>query len=78
MTPSPHLHELTTRLAARRATLAVLGLGYVGLNLAAAAARAGFRVLGLDTDAARVAALRRGELPAGELDAVCLRELLAG
>jgi len=78
VTPSPHLHELTTRLAARRVTLAVLGLGYVGLNLAAAAARAGFRVLGLDTDAARVAALRRGELPAGELDPARLRELLAG
>lgn len=41
--------------------LAVHGLGHVGLPLAAAFARAGYHVLGHDIDAARVAALARGE-----------------
>jgi UDP-N-acetyl-D-glucosamine dehydrogenase len=72
-----HIQQLTERLAAKRATLAVLGLGYVGLTLAAAAARAGFTVIGLDTDAARVDALRRGALPAGDVDPAALRGLLA-
>ncbi|TDE39075.1 nucleotide sugar dehydrogenase [Antarcticimicrobium sediminis] len=40
--------------------IAVLGLGYVGLPLAVALARAGFDTLGFDTDSAHVAALRDG------------------
>jgi len=78
VTRPPALVDLLERLVARRATLAVLGLGYVGLSLAAAAARAGFRVIGLDTDAARVDALRHGTLPAGELDPARLAGLLDG
>lgn len=52
---------LSERILDRSATLAVLGLGHVGLPLAAALVRAGYRVLGYDVDAARVAALQRGE-----------------
>ncbi len=76
MTRPSALADLLERLAARRATLAVVGLGYVGLSLAAAAARAGFRVVGLDSDPARVDALSRGALPAGELQPARLAELL--
>jgi UDP-N-acetyl-D-glucosamine dehydrogenase len=47
--------------ARREATVGVVGLGYVGLPLSLAAAGAGFRVLGFDVNAARVAALNRGE-----------------
>ncbi|MDQ7858943.1 MAG: nucleotide sugar dehydrogenase [Armatimonadota bacterium] len=50
-------------LRTREARLAVIGLGYVGLPLAVAYADAGFRVLGVDVDAARVEALRRGRSP---------------
>jgi UDP-N-acetyl-D-glucosamine dehydrogenase len=39
----------------------VVGLGYVGLPLAAAFVRAGHDVVGVDVDAARVAAIRAGE-----------------
>jgi len=39
----------------------VVGLGYVGLPLAAAFARSGLRVVGVDTDAAKVERLSRGE-----------------
>ena len=40
--------------------IAVIGLGYVGLPLAVGFARAGVRVLGVDVDAARVAAINQG------------------
>ncbi len=42
-------------------TIGIIGLGYVGLPLAVAFAEAGERVIGLDTNAGRVEALRRGE-----------------
>ena len=41
-------------------TLAIVGLGYVGLPLALQFARRGVRVLGLDVDAKKVAALNAG------------------
>lgn len=46
--------------ASGNATIAVIGLGYVGLPLAAAFARR-FRVIGLDIDQRRVAELNSGE-----------------
>jgi UDP-N-acetyl-D-glucosamine dehydrogenase len=42
-------------------TVGIIGLGYVGLPLAVAFAEAGEQVIGLDTNAGRVEALRRGE-----------------
>ncbi len=44
----------------RRAS-GIIGLGYVGIPLALAAVKAGFRVIGFDIDAPRVAQLNRGE-----------------
>jgi UDPglucose 6-dehydrogenase len=43
--------------------LTVLGTGYLGITHAACMASLGFDVLGLDTDAARVARLNAGQLP---------------
>jgi UDP-N-acetyl-D-glucosamine dehydrogenase len=45
----------------RRATVGVIGLGYVGLPLSLTAAGAGFRVIGFDINEARVEGLNRGE-----------------
>jgi UDP-N-acetyl-D-glucosamine dehydrogenase len=42
-------------------TIGIIGLGYVGLPLAVAFAEAGHQVIGVDTNAARIDALRRGE-----------------
>jgi UDP-N-acetyl-D-glucosamine dehydrogenase len=42
-------------------SVGVVGLGYVGLPLAVALARAGHEVVGVDTDGGKLAALRRGE-----------------
>ncbi|GAA6180454.1 Vi polysaccharide biosynthesis UDP-N-acetylglucosamine C-6 dehydrogenase TviB [Shimia sp. NS0008-38b] len=47
--------------------IAVLGLGYVGLPLALGLARAGFDVLGFDTNPKMVARLHSGEDPNGEV-----------
>ncbi|RUV28878.1 hypothetical protein, partial [Mesorhizobium sp. M5C.F.Ca.IN.020.32.2.1] len=42
--------ELLRKINSHEAVVGVIGLGYVGLPLAIAAARAGFNVIGLDTD----------------------------
>jgi class 3 adenylate cyclase len=44
-------------------TIGIVGLGYVGLPLAVAFAEAGTNVVGVDVDAARVAALNEGRSP---------------
>jgi UDP-N-acetyl-D-galactosamine dehydrogenase len=60
--------------AARHERIAVIGLGYVGLPVAAACARAGWPVVGFDVSASRVAALRKGEDATGEVAAAALRQ----
>ena len=42
--------DLLSKIESTRATVAVMGLGYVGLPLLAAFHRAGFSVLGFDVD----------------------------
>jgi UDP-N-acetyl-D-glucosamine dehydrogenase len=51
---------LLTRIEQRKATVGIIGLGYVGLPLATEFAQAGFHVVGFDVDSARVAALNQG------------------
>jgi len=53
--------SLIEKFRRREALVAVVGLGYVGLPLAMTFAEAGFRVLGLDVDAAKVERLRAGQ-----------------
>ncbi len=55
--------RLMVKIRERQATVAVIGLGYVGLPLSIAFAEEGFRVLGIDTDASKVAMINRGESP---------------
>jgi UDP-N-acetyl-D-glucosamine dehydrogenase len=52
---------LLERIQRREARVGVVGMGYVGLPLGVAFARAGFPVLGLDVDGARCERLMRGE-----------------
>ena len=51
---------LAARLRQREATAGIIGLGYVGLPLAAAAARGGFRIMGFDIDEAKIAQIAAG------------------
>ncbi|MGH8459831.1 MAG: nucleotide sugar dehydrogenase, partial [Nevskiales bacterium] len=58
---NPVAQELRERIARREATIAIAGLGYVGLPLAAAMNASGFRVLGYDVDPDKVEMLKRGK-----------------
>jgi len=49
-----HLRQLRERIEDRSAVVAVVGLGYVGLPLAAEFHSAGFRVIGFDTDEEKI------------------------
>lgn len=57
---NPGAPELLAAFRERRATIGVIGLGYVGLPLALAAAKAGFHVLGFDVDPAKPACIANG------------------
>ena len=70
------MQELLTRIRQREAVVGVLGLGYVGLPLSLAFARAGFRVLGYDNDVRKVEKLGRGESYIRHLDELELRAAL--
>jgi UDP-N-acetyl-D-glucosamine dehydrogenase len=61
----------------RTARVGIIGLGYVGLPLARAFAEAGFRVLGFDTDPAKVAALAEGRTYIGHISAEAVRAMTA-
>jgi UDP-N-acetyl-D-glucosamine dehydrogenase len=53
--------SLVDKIAAKSAVVGVIGQGYVGLPLALVFWEAGFRVLGFDVDAKKIAALSKGE-----------------
>jgi len=69
--------ELERRFEERSATVAVVGLGCVGLPLSLALHRAGFRVLGLDSDRDKVARMARGENPLRYVDGGAVEAMLA-
>ncbi len=70
--PKPVFATLFNSLSDRTATIGVIGLGYVGLPLAAACARGGFQVVGFDIDEAKTATLGKG---ISYIDAVASEEL---
>ncbi|MGZ5037426.1 MAG: nucleotide sugar dehydrogenase [Usitatibacter sp.] len=53
--------DLLRRIQSRKAVVGIVGLGYVGLPLMLRFSEVGFKVLGFDVDAAKVAALNAGE-----------------
>ena len=52
--------SLRERIAAGRATIGIVGLGYVGLPLLVAASHSGFPVVGFDVDRSKIERLRSG------------------
>ena len=58
---------LRARILSREARVAVIGLGYVGLPLALAFVDGGFRAVGCDIDASKLAVLRAGCSPVGDV-----------
>jgi len=56
-----HAQSSIAKFKNTSAVIGILGLGYVGLPLLLRYSAVGFRVLGMDTDAAKVAALNQGQ-----------------
>jgi UDP-N-acetyl-D-glucosamine dehydrogenase len=70
--------ELLKKIESKQAVLGVIGLGYVGLPLAVEFARAGFRVVGYDVDAAKVAELNAGRSYIPDVSSEHLAEAVKG
>jgi UDP-N-acetyl-D-glucosamine dehydrogenase len=68
---------VTERNETKNETIAVVGMGYVGLPLAMALVRAGNRVYGLDNDAHKVAAIASGESYIKHIPSEPLRKAVA-
>jgi UDP-N-acetyl-D-glucosamine dehydrogenase len=54
------IESLAAKIANKSARIGVIGLGYVGLPLAVSFAKAGYTVVGLDVDEAKIEALQAG------------------
>ncbi len=71
------MSSLEQRIERREATIAVLGLGYVGLPLAVEFAEGGFAVTGVDLDRAKVETLNGGGSYVGDVAADRVAPLVA-
>lgn len=71
------MNNLETKINAKTATLAVIGLGYVGLPLAVEMAKAGFTVLGIDLIADKVDRVNRGDNYIGDVKDEDLKRVVA-
>ena len=69
--------SILNKISTRQATVAVIGLGYVGLPLGVALAESGLRVVGIDIDARRVSSLNAGQSYIPDVPAERLSALLA-
>lgn len=72
-----HLAQLLARFEERSAVVAIIGLGYVGLPLSLRYAQAGFKVLGIDIDARKVARLNGGGSYIEHIGATAIGQALA-
>jgi UDP-N-acetyl-D-glucosamine dehydrogenase len=69
--------ELLKKIETRQAVVGIVGMGYVGLPLAVAFAQQGFRVIGIDVDKSKVAALNEGNSYIEDVADGVLRPLIA-
>ena len=68
--------DLKKKLEEHKATIAVLGLGYVGLPLAVVFAEAGFKVIGIDPDQSKVDVINKGETYISDVEEAQLARLV--
>ncbi len=69
--------DLLARVRTKTAAVGIIGLGYVGLPLARAFARAGFRVLGFDIDSHKVDKLNAGRSYIKQIPDATIEEMRA-
>src|SRR5260370_2733442 len=69
--------DLKERLGRRKAEVATLGLGYVGLPLSVEFASAGFKVTGFDLSADKVDGVNRGESHIKDVPSARVKELVS-
>jgi UDP-N-acetyl-D-glucosamine dehydrogenase len=67
--------SLAEKLAAKKAVVGVMGLGYVGLPLAKAFSAAQIRVVGFDTDPSKIERLNAGESYIRQITAQAVQEM---
>ncbi|MEC9354369.1 MAG: NAD(P)-binding domain-containing protein, partial [Candidatus Thermoplasmatota archaeon] len=67
--------QLQQRIKSREAIVGVIGLGYVGLPLSISFARAGFPVIGFDTNSQHVEQINRGEQVMRHISCEVMQEL---
>ncbi|HET7421369.1 MAG TPA: nucleotide sugar dehydrogenase [Candidatus Dormibacteraeota bacterium] len=71
-------NSLVDKLHDRKATVAVVGLGYVGLPLACALAEAGHTVIGIDADTRKVDGINQGRSHIEDIPAQQVETLVKG
>jgi UDP-N-acetyl-D-glucosamine dehydrogenase len=64
---TPSLKDLCAKFADKKATIGVIGLGYVGLPLVCAIAHAGFKAVGFDIDTGKIDKLTKGQSYIGNI-----------
>lgn len=73
---SAHGQKLASQLNDKSATIAVVGLGYVGLPIALEYTKKGFHVLGVDVSTTKIQMLQRGENYIEDLSDAEIREVV--
>jgi UDP-N-acetyl-D-glucosamine dehydrogenase len=76
MSANPRLGALEKKIVDRSARIGIIGLGYVGLPLAVEFARAGFKVVGIDVDRAKVRSVNAGISQIEDVATATLRPLV--
>src|SRR5512137_971674 len=70
--------DLIKSLKEKKARIAILGLGYVGLPLAVVFGEAGFNVTGVDADKRKIAALAEGKSYIPDVKTEAVEKLVKG
>ena len=68
--------ELNRKIKNRKAKVAIIGMGYVGLPLACELSQSGFQVTGIDTDSSRVDSICRGRSFIDDVPKAVVRRLV--
>jgi UDP-N-acetyl-D-glucosamine dehydrogenase len=72
-----HHNELMAKLKSRKARIGIIGLGYVGLPLAAGFAKKGFNVTGFEVDGKKAASIKKGVSYIADVPSATVKQLVS-